>query len=171
MVKGNCCRASSLPGIGMPTMALWHAQHSMLVRNSSTSQTLQVVPRCRRNEEVGVGAKPLLLLLNLTSPNATTVLELCKLMVLQTSCIAFWRLIFRFLLSLRWHALLKWCCTASACCSLCLIWMPNAWGSATLAVGVLSKLACRAGASCSHLRLLALCSLVPLTSCHLLLFN
>ena len=126
MVKGNCCRASSLPGIGMPTMALWHAQHSMLVRNSSTSQTLQVLPRWRRNEEVGVGARPLLLLLNLASPNATTVLELCKLMVLHTSCSAFWRLIFRFLLSLRWHGLLHCNCVLqpvpdmlSKCLSVC----------------------------------------------------
>ena len=91
----------------MPTMGLWHAQHSMLVRNSSTSHTLHVVPRWRLNAVVGVGARPRLLLLNLASPYPTIVLRLPRLIVLQTSCSAFCRLIFLFRLTLRWQGFEK----------------------------------------------------------------
>lgn len=59
----------------MPSILLLHAQHNMLVRNSSVLYTLQHCPSLRRRDTVGVLGLPLQqLLLKLASPYAKPVL-------------------------------------------------------------------------------------------------
>ena len=54
-------------------MALLHAQHSLLVRDSSVSKTLQWWLRFLHRDTVGVLGLPFPLLLKLASPEATIV--------------------------------------------------------------------------------------------------
>ena len=74
----------------MPFMAVLHAQHSLLVRNSSVSYTRHCLPSALRRETVGVDGLPLQqLLLKLASPYATTVLLLPPVMSLHIEAYAF----------------------------------------------------------------------------------